>query len=589
MDSLGNIGGPSPESRSAHFSILLVLGMFFCWFLLLRSAAAQEPLLSLPAAEPALSSSQPASAPPSSADLEKRVRDLEELVNQLKKAPPKEKSSDTASKTAKKEGDKTEAKETVPSNPTIATFEVGKDTTFKVLWKDGFYAETADKAFSFHIGGRWDFDNTWYGSPHATSTSIGQFNNFADPNTGLTDGVDMRRARVRMDVTFYEVMEAVSEIDFANYLDNRRRTLGIGAGTDPNSLQAFDFDPASPVRFTDMYLGFKDLPFIGTLKAGHQKEFLTMSNATSARYMTFIERPMVFEAFNGDYQFTSGITAAKLFLDERLLVWTGMFRNNNVLTNGNNNGAFDVGDGDYAYDLRVTGLPIWLDDGNCYVHVGGAYSYRNLHQDTTRLRAFPLVRAGSFFQVPSIINTGVFYSRDAQQIYHAELAMAWGPLTITSEWSGSTIGNTFTGSQPLANGKLPKGAERHGDYFANGVYVEALYFLTGDHRPYRREQGGYDRIHPEESFFLVPGPFRHIFGRGAWEVGLRYDYLDLSNHGINGGMSNGLTAGLNWHLNPNARVMWNYVYQTRSFSPPDQTGRRDGDFNGFGMRFHWDF
>jgi len=558
------------------------------WCLASGLASAQPPLPPEPAAEPAPPLPLPASVAPSSADLEKRVYDLEELVRQLKTAQSQEKPPEAVPKAAKTDGDMADAMET-SSDPSMATFEVGKDTTFKVLWKDGFFAETTDKAFSFHLGGRWDFDNTGYGAPRAISNSIGQFSNFADPNTGLTDGVDFRRARLRIDATFYEVMAAAVEYDFANYIDARRRTLGISPPLAPNSPSRYDFDPESPVRFTDVYLEFKDLPLIGDVKAGHQKEFLTMSNATSSRYATFMERPMIFEAFNSDYQFSSGFTASKLLLDERLLVWAGVFHNSNVLTNDNNDGAFDVGNGDYAFDLRVTGLPIWLDDGNCYVHVGGAYSYRNLDQDTTRLRAFPLVRAGSFFQVPTIVNTDVIYSRDAQQVFNAELAMVWGPLTITSEWSGSTVGNAFTGGLPLANGKLPAGAVRHGDYFADGCYVEVLYFLTGDHRPYRHEQAGYDRIRPEENFFLVPGPLRYLFGRGAWEVGLRYDYLDLTNNGINGGMSNGLTAGLNWHLNPNARIMWNYVYQTRTFSPANLTDRRDGDFNGFGMRFHWDF
>ena len=138
-------------------------------------------------------------------------------------------------------------------------------------------------------------------------------------------------------------------------------------------------------------------------------------------------------------------------------------------------------------------------------------------------------------------------------------------------------------------GKLPKGVVPHGDYFAQGWYVEGLYFLTGEHRGYRREQPSYDRIRPSTNFFLTRGPHHPLFGQGAWEVGVRYDLLDLTNHGINGGTTHAVTLGLNWHLNPNMKVQWNYVWMDRGFEPVNVTDRRPGELDAFGMRFHWDF
>jgi phosphate-selective porin OprO/OprP len=548
----------------------------------------------------------PAAARPPE-DLERRVRDLEALVRQLQSgrpaggaggapdAPPKGGTQAPEKEDAKsKQTDKAEAdpkgdagKKADPAKD--ATPAAGRDFSLKASWKDGFFAETADKDFTFHIGGRWDFDSTWYGAPHAVGNSIGQFNNFADPNLGLTDGVALRRARLRMDGTLYEVMEYAVEYEFANFIDLRRRTLGAGPSSVGTGSTGNDFDPATPVRFTDVYAGFKDLPLVGTVKVGHQKEFLTMANATSARYMTFMERPMVFEAFNGDFQFASGVSAQQLYLDGRLLVWAGVFRNNNVLTNANNNGAFDWQDGDYAYDVRVTGLPVWEGDGDGYVHLGAAYSYRNLHMDRTRFRAFPLVRSGTAFQVPSVVNTGILFSRDAEQIFNLEFATALGPWTVTAEWSGAWVPGAYSGGLPEPGGRLPPGVTPRGTFFANGAYAEVLYFLTRDHRPYRKEQGAYDRIRPAEDFALARGPCRYPVGWGAWEVGLRYDFLDLAGGGVNGGVSHGLTAGVNWHLNPNMRVMLNYVYQTRAFSPTNFTDRQDGGFNGLGARMHWDF
>jgi phosphate-selective porin OprO/OprP len=461
--------------------------------------------------------------------------------------------------------------------------EVGADLKMDGVWRDGLYFETKDKAYRFYVGGRVDFDSTWYSSPHSVSNSIGQFNNFIDPNLGLTDGSDFRRARLRFQGLIYEVVEFTTEVDFVNFLDLRRRTLGI---TPPATAPTpGDLEPQQGVRFTDVWLGINHLPWVGTFRAGHQKEWITFSNATSGRFLAFMERPLQFGAFNNDIQFSDGFTLQNNFLCDRGYWWVGMFRNN-----PNNLAALDVQDGDYAYDARLTFLPVWLDDGNIWVHTGADYSYRNLHMDQVRFRGQPLEYAGESWQIPNIVNTGAIFSKDAEQYVNLEYASAWGPLTLTGEYSRVMVPNTFTGGLPLPNGKLPKGVVPHGTFEGEGWYVECLFFLTPDHRGYRPEQPSYDRIRPSSNFFLLRGPGGcPIWGTGAWEVGIRYDYLDLSHHGINGGIEQGLTLGLNWHLNPNAKVQWNLTFHNRSFTPTDTDGRQEGDFWGFGMRFHWDW
>lgn len=69
-------------------------------------------------------------------------------------------------------------------------------------------------------------------------------------------------------------------------------------------------------------------------------------------------------------------------------------------------------------------------------------------------------------------------------------------------------------------------------------------------------------------------------GLGAWEVAARFSHLDLNDEGIIGGRLNNVTVGLNWYLNPNMRVMWNFVYADR-----DDVG----DASIFQMRAQIDF
>jgi phosphate-selective porin len=72
---------------------------------------------------------------------------------------------------------------------------------------------------------------------------------------------------------------------------------------------------------------------------------------------------------------------------------------------------------------------------------------------------------------------------------------------------------------------------------------------------------------------------------GAWQVGVRYSHVDLNNRGINGGLLDDLTVGLNWILNPKAKIQWNDEWVRRhGIDAPS-----NGDMHAFGMRMQFDF
>ena len=72
------------------------------------------------------------------------------------------------------------------------------------------------------------------------------------------------------------------------------------------------------------------------------------------------------------------------------------------------------------------------------------------------------------------------------------------------------------------------------------------YILTGEHRRYRKAVGAFGRVIPEHS-------------TGAWELALRYSYLDLDSGSVEGGTLHSATAGLNWYTSFYSRVMFNFV------------------------------
>ncbi len=455
----------------------------------------------------------------------------------------------------------------------------GANLKMDAVWKNGLSFQSADKAFKFSIGGTVQFDMGWYGAGQNIVNSIGLMNNYADPGLALSDGMDFRRARIRMNGSVYETIEYFAQYDFAQSIDLRRRTLGV---TNPTALTAGDNTPAEGTQFNEVWIGLTQLPHIGAIRIGHHREALNFVTATADRNVIWMERGLLFDAFNGDFNFGSGVTIDRTYLNDRAYSWLGFFQNNSRTFTA-------IGDGDYAYDARLTALPVWDEDAELWVHVGVDYSYRNLSQNQVRFRARPMVRVGNGFQVPNILDTGVIFSNDAQQIANLEFAAAYGRWTFASEAACSWVTNAFTGGLPLANGKLPPGAAARGTFSGTAAYTELLYFLTPDHRNYRKERPGYDRVVPRENFIYANGEHGSICSRGAWEVGVRYDALDLTDSGINGGTGQAITFALNWYLNPNARMQWNYFVMHRGFVPGDTAARVSGDLQGLGFRVNMDF
>ena len=279
----------------------------------------------------------------------------------------------------------------------------------------------------------------------------------------------------------------------------------------------FDFAKTTN-EFKDVYLGIRDFP-IGYLKMGHFKEPFGLEEQTSSRFITFMERSLANTFAPGR---NTGFMLSSTAYDKRATWAAGIFRNTGTW-------GEDSTEGGYNLTGRVTALPWYEDKGNRLFHVGAAYSFRN-PEDTVQYATEPEAHLA-----PDFVDTTALTSNRAG-VLGLESALVYGPFSLQAEYMFADVDDSSSSS----------------DLSFDGFYIQASYFLTGEQRNYKTSTGAFDRVRPKENY-------HYGAGRGAWEVAARYSQIDLNDDSVSGGELKDLTLGLNWYLNPNMRMMWNYI------------------------------
>jgi phosphate-selective porin OprO/OprP len=465
---------------------------------------------------------------------------------------------------------------------------VGSELGMSASWKNGFEVSSKNKDFRVHVGGRTQFDAGWF------STDPNLYNPNGTPTAGLGnvygDGVDFRRARFRMDGVMYETMEWAAEYDFMNSIRVRGQR---SSPTQPLAAPGIDnstFLETTVTAPTDLWWTFKELPFVGNVRIGNQKEGIGFEHLVSSRFLPFMERSFNQDtfyggAFNG---FIPGIQCFDTIGEEEDASWSlGLYKPTNSVF------AYNTGDGDYALTGRLTRLIWYEDEGRNLLHLG-----------ISGRQASAMGQGGSFYLDPVTNQVGqgrliTFRTRDAirtgisadwptpanitlfgndMQWVNAEVAAVYGRFTLQAEYLVSYLHDART----QWDGPFGTTATYHGGY------IQMLCFLTDDHDHYSKERAAFDRISPTENAFLVRDMTGDtIFGRGAWQVGVRYNYLNLNDNALNGGILHNGTFGLNWFLNPNSKLQFNYIATYRDAPLPGTTG--DGWNHGWGTRLAHDF
>lgn len=251
-----------------------------------------------------------------------------------------------------------------------------------------------------------------------------------------------------------------------------------------------------------------------TIKGGNFTAPFSMEDVASSNTTMFMERSLVHALSPG-----FGMGAGAQYQGRHYSFAAGYF--SDALDDDNNIQA-EKGDG---VSMRATWNPI--ERRKQILHLGFGLDRRDFDGGDSRLIS---TRPESHL-APTVITTRVLSNLEKSTSYNLEGAYSVGPVLLQSQFISTDLDRT-TG----------------GDLKLDGYYAQAGWVLTGERHIYRDSVGVFDGVKP-----------RHAWG--AFELAVRLSSLDLGEAGAAAsGKADDYSAGLNWYLGRNFRLMTNYVH-----------------------------
>jgi phosphate-selective porin len=479
--------------------------------------------------------------------------------------------------------------------PADGRYKIGSDLRMSASWKNGVVLSTPQNDFSMHIGGWVQYDNVFWdqsallkvapGARPGAKQGVG-FGVSAGGIGDLEDGTYFRRIRLQTDGKFWENFEYTLTLALEN---NQFSTIGLD----------------------EFWVGATNIPVIGTIRLGHVKNAIGIEAdmSGSSKVMTFMERSSYSEAIELNQNFVTGMWLGNNYFDQRATWSAVLFRPDQ----GASSGTF-FGDGQWGAQGRLTALPIFQDDGRHLLHLGVSGGWRagtnninaataNGNLKTVQLRARPELRDDDPAGSPSgaqlipnadsnrMIDTGSIVALN-DFLLGTEVLYILGPFSLQAEYGWNFVND----AQGFLNGATFTALKNPQSYTFRGGYVQLAYTLTGENRSYDKRLGRLDSYYFgrkgnfSNAWFVRDEDGRLNWSMGALELAARYSFVDLNDgvglSRVQGGLMDGLALGVNWYLNDNMKLQFDYAYDHR-FDVP--VGTNSGFTRGFGVRMQFNY
>lgn len=362
--------------------------------------------------------------------------------------------------------------------------------------------------------------------------------------------------------------ERAGGYDYSNGTDIRRARFGF----DGTAFGKFKYRIEAEfvkgtVNLLDAYLSY-GLNSKWSITVGQQKAPYGLEANSTDALNSFLERGMANNAFGAvGAERRVGLTFN--YTSDHINAAAGIFGTGETV--GRNTTTPDEGYG-------VNGRFVWepIIDTDKLVHLGvSAYRATNFAANSLTLSDRPNTRVdnGAIISA-SITGTnagGIQTGAKNATFLGAEAAAVRGPFSVQGEYGHLSV-DRF-------------GTARTVNF--DGFYVFGSWFLTGESRTFKG--GVVDRLKPFNDFNPSEGHW------GAVELLARYDQLDLTDRALSPltRKATSWTGGLSWYLNPNTKVLFNYIRFKGTNSPlvvaPVSLNGTTAKGDAFASRLQFDF
>ncbi len=307
--------------------------------------------------------------------------------------------------------------------------------------------------------------------------------------------------------------DSASDLDGDDYLQELRRAELVLKGKGPGNIEWVLGYDAKDDKFLDANVKYK---FGGNgnhfLQIGQFKQpGATLEELSSTKNNDFISKSSITNSIG-----TPRRVGIQYNIGDANWGVTASFFGRELTRNREHGGG---------YAARGYWAPI--NEAGKILHLGVNYTDKDTDGDFIRLRARPMADMVS----TRFVDTGSSGLRasDRSSVLGVEGLWVQGPVKLQGEYMKTDV-------------------KRYGafdDFSGDGFYVSGLWNITG-------ETWGYKAGVPTTG--LPDDPTK-----GMWQLGLRYDTIDLTDGAVVGGEMDSWTAGVNWYWRSNFKFMLNYV------------------------------
>lgn len=326
-------------------------------------------------------------------------------------------------------------------------------------------------------------------------------------------------------------VDYIHKESFENSIENRILENGMNISSTEIDIkgtvyQNVEFNFKTDFKGTNLttkraFIGYKNLPFIGTLRVGYQYEPFRFSALNSSKYSTFIGK-------TNNHYFSSksnmGVVAFNSFFEDRFTVQFGLFQNGN-----NSKNKLDSKDG-FAFTSRVVTLPYIHSKKKQLLHFGFGFSYRKPESKNYDLR----IPFDSYFSLTN--STDNVALTNCVYLFNLEIVYIYKSFSFQSEYTGGRI-------QGFPN-----------DFNIGNFYGNLSWILTGEQKKYIGGYNGFGEIQPKQNLNLTKK------GWGAWEFAVGFSQTKLPERIFRNRKFSDFTLGFNWYLNPYSRIMFDFSH-----------------------------